>query len=103
MIIFAFVMMAARMCLVSSQLLFPAFVAASSAQLLCSICLFRVYGSGLAHLVTVAPLLDYFGSRKNANLPGYIAHLVTVMVVQPHLAPFHALSLMWRLRIVTLL
>lgn len=38
---------------------------------MCSMCVFRVYGSGMAHLVTLAPLLHHFGSHKSANVPGY--------------------------------
>ena len=38
---------------------------------MCSMCVFRVYGSGMAHLITLAPLLDHFGSRTGTNVPGY--------------------------------
>jgi MFS family permease len=51
--------------------LFDTFFDLSSADSTCSICLFRVYGSGLSHMLNVAPLLNYFGGRHNADIPGY--------------------------------
>ena len=36
-----------------------------------SLCLFRVYGSGAAQFLYVAPLLNYFGGQNNVDIPGY--------------------------------
>jgi hypothetical protein len=43
-------------------------------------CVFRVYGSGMAHLITLAPLLEHFGSRTSANAPGYAPLALPVVI-----------------------
>jgi hypothetical protein len=51
----------------------------STADATCSICLFRVYGSGLSHMLNVAPLLNFFGGRHNADIPGYSKLVFNIM------------------------